>query len=108
MGFFGKLFSHVGNAVRKIGHFGGQVLSKVGDFKKTYDTVNNATGGHIGNAIENLPVVGGALKTVGGLLKGGSVGSTAVAAARERYGASKPETLEERGWRRQKMGLENM
>ena len=104
MGIFGK----IGGFFKKIGQFGGHVINKIGEFKNVYDGVNNATGGMMGKAIESLPVVGGHLKTAGDLLKGAGATGNVISAARERYGGSKPETLEEHGWRRQKMGLENM
>lgn len=65
MSFLRKVGQFGGNVLRAVGRIGGQVVSRVGLVKSIYDGVNEGTGGMIGKTLENLPLVGGALKFAG-------------------------------------------
>ena len=66
MGILGKIGSFLGHAVKKVGEFGSNVISKVGNVAAPiYKSINHATGGILGNLIDNIPVAGPILKTIG-------------------------------------------
>lgn len=68
-GFLKKVGSFAGDALRKVGHVGSQVVSKVAHLAvPAYRAANSVTGGLLGNAIESIPVVGGVAKTIGKVL----------------------------------------
>lgn len=69
--FGSKVMDLGGAALRKVGEFGSNVLAKVGDLPGLYAKVNDASGGLIGRTLENLPIVGGAIKSISGMLNGG-------------------------------------
>ena len=69
MGWFGKIASYVGSGVKKLGEVGREGLKKLGSIKSSYDNVNNAFGGAIGNALTSIPVAGAVLKGIGDFLK---------------------------------------
>jgi hypothetical protein len=69
MGWFGKIASFAGGAVKKLGEVGREGLKKLGAIKSSYDNVNNAFGGAIANAITSIPVAGPILKGIGDFLK---------------------------------------
>lgn len=68
MGFLQKIAHFGGEALKKVGQVGGKVAKGIGVAKAVYNAANKASGGLIGNTLENLPVVGGALKTAGKVL----------------------------------------
>lgn len=69
LNFLGKVGSFAGNALRKVGDFGSAVVSKVGSFGvPVYNAANRASGGLIGNFLDNIPVVGPVIKAIGGKL----------------------------------------
>jgi hypothetical protein len=69
MGFLGKVANFAGNALKKVGQIGGQVIGKVAHMAvPTYRAANSATGGLIGNTLNSLPVVGGIVKSIGKVL----------------------------------------
>ena len=65
---FGKIGSFLGGAISKVGHFGGQLLGKVGVIKHAYNSVNNSFGGLIGRALESIPMAGPVLGSIGKFL----------------------------------------
>jgi hypothetical protein len=66
-----KILDLGGSALRKVGELGSSALSAVGNLPGLYAKVNDATGGLIGRTLENLPVIGPAVKSVSSMLNGG-------------------------------------
>ena len=117
--FWKKIGSFIGKAAKTIGQFGGAALSKIGAIKWGWDGKNGLTGGMLGKAVEGIPVIGGAWKAGGDLLKlthgaknvndaVSNIGSNLISNGRKVYGASPPKTLKHRDTRRAHMGLENI
>ena len=68
MGWFGKIGQIAGGALRKFGEVGKEALSKFGAIKHSYNNINSAFGGVIGNALNSIPVAGPILKSIGNYL----------------------------------------
>jgi hypothetical protein len=68
MGLFNRLGSFVAHGVRKLGHFGGEALNKLGILKSSYGNINNAFGGVLGKTLEALPLIGPVLGSIGKFL----------------------------------------